>query len=289
MSDDRQETIVNEGTPRWLGLAVAALAVVSLAGLGVGWTAVNHARDAQQAAVNDNKIVRQNLDDVTKRLAQEEALNQQMQGDLNAVEDHMKVSQGELDKARAQIRKDYSKRLADMQASMQTELAGKASNDDVTGVKNDLNGVHTDVNGVRTDLDAAKSSLLAGQNELGTQIAKTHDEVEQLRRLGQRDYFEFTVANKGGKQKFGDVTLELRGTNVKHNQYTVNLYVDDMKLEKKNRAVNEPIFFYTRGSRSAMELVVNQVAKDKIVGYLSVSKSAGMQSQAAAAGTPGSN
>ena len=288
MSDDRQETIVNEGTPRWLGLAVAALAVVSLAGLGVGWSAVNHARDAQQAASSDNKIVRQNLDDVTKRLAQEEALNQQLQGDLNAVEDHMKLSQGELDKARAQIRKDYSKRLADMQASMQTELAGKASTDDVTGVKTDVAGIHTDVNGVRTDLDAAKSSLLAGQNELGTQIAKTHDEVEQLRRLGQRDYFEFTVANKGGKQKFGDVTLELRGTNVKHNQYTVNLYVDDMRLEKKNRAVNEPIFFYTRGSRSAMELVVNQVGKDKITGYLSVSKSAGMQAQASAA-APGSN
>lgn len=288
MSDDRQETIVNEGTPRWLGLAVAALAVVSLAGLGVGWSAVNYARDAQQAASSDNKIVRQNLDDVTKRLAQEEALNQQLQGDLNAVEDHMKLSQGELDKARAQIRKDYSKRLADMQASMQTELAGKASTDDVTGVKTDVAGIHTDVNGVRTDLDAAKSSLLAGQNELGTQIAKTHDEVEQLRRLGQRDYFEFTVANKGGKQKFGDVTLELRGTNVKHNQYTVNLYVDDMRLEKKNRAVNEPIFFYTRGSRSAMELVVNQVGKDKITGYLSVSKSAGMQAQASAA-APGSN
>lgn len=76
MSDDRHETIVNEGTPRWLGLAVAALAVVSLAGLGVGWTASNHAREAQQAASNDNKLVRQNLDDVTKRLAQEEALNQ---------------------------------------------------------------------------------------------------------------------------------------------------------------------------------------------------------------------
>ncbi|HET9399854.1 MAG TPA: hypothetical protein VFO34_02800 [Candidatus Acidoferrales bacterium] len=285
---DGHETIVNEGTPRWLGLAVAALGIISLAGLGVGWSAVNHARDAQQAASSDNKIVRQNLDDVTKRLAQEEALNQQLQGDLNAVEDHMKLSQGELDKARSAIRKDYSKRLADMQASMQTELAGKASTDDVTGVKTDVAGIHTDVNGVRTDLDSAKSSLLAGQNELGTQIARTHDEVDQLRRLGQRDYFEFTVANKGGKQKFGDVTLELRGTNVKHNQYTVNLYVDDMRLEKKNRAVNEPIFFYTRGSRSAMELVVNQVGKDKIVGYLSVSKSAGMQAQAASA-TPGSN
>lgn len=286
---DGHDTIVNEGTPRWLGLAVAALAVVSVAGLGVGWSAINHARDAQQAASSDTKVMRQNLDDVTKRLAQEEALNQQLQGDLNAMEDHMKISQGDIDKARAAIRKDYSKRLSDMQASMQTELAGKASNDDVTGVKNDVNGMRTDVSGVRSDLDSAKSSLLAGQNELGTQIARTHDELEQLRRLGQRDYFEFTVASKGGKQKFGDVTLELRGTNTKHNQYTVNLYVDDMKLEKKNRAVNEPIFFYTRGSRSAMELVVNQVGKDKIVGYLSVSKSANPQATASAGASGGSN
>lgn len=287
MSDDRHETIVNEGTPRWLGLAVAALAVVSLAGLGVGWAASNHAREAQQAASNDNKLVRQNLDDVTKRLAQEEALNQQLQGDLNAMEDHVKLSQGEIDKARAQIKKDYSKRLTDIQESMQTQLATKASTDDVNGVKTDINGVHTDINGVRTDLDSARQSLLAGQNELGTQIAKTHDELEQLRRLGQRDYFEFTVASKGGKQKFGDVTLELRGTNTKHNQYTVNLYVDDMRLEKKNRSVNEPIFFYTRGSRSAMELVVNQVGKDKIAGYLSVSKSANTQA-AASTGASGS-
>ncbi len=155
--------------------------------------------------------------------------------------------------------------MADSVKSDESQLATKASADDVNGVK-------TDVNGVRTDLDSTKQGLLDARNELGTQIAHNHDELDQLRRLGQRDYLEFTVGNKGGKQKLGDVTLELRGTNLKHNQYTVDLYVDDMRLEKKNRSVNEPIFFYTRGSRAAMELVVNQVGKDKIVGYLSVPK-----------------
>ena len=204
-------------------------------------------------------------------------------GILSVVTDRLKLTQGELDKARRQttkISQDYSKQLADVQDSVKSDenqLATKANADDVNGVK-------TDVNGVRTDLDSTKQGLLDARNELGTQIAHNHDELDQLRRLGQRDYFEFTVANKGAKQKLGDITLELRNTNLKHNQYTVDLYVDDMKLEKKNRSVNEPIFFYTRGTRAAMELVVNQVGKDKIVGYLSVPK---VQSAQAISSTPG--
>jgi hypothetical protein len=38
--------------------------------------------------------------------------------------------------------------------------------------------------------------------------------------------------------------------------------------------VNEPIYFFSRGTRAPMELTVNQVGKDKIAGYLSVPKSA---------------
>lgn len=71
--------------------------------------------------------------------------------------------------------------------------------------------------------------------------------------------------------------------NVSRHQYTVELYVDDLKLEKKNRAVNEPIFFYA-GNRASMELVVNKVDKDKIVGYLSVPK---VQTASAAAPASG--
>jgi hypothetical protein len=66
--------------------------------------------------------------------------------------------------------------------------------------------------------------------------------------------------------------VELRGTNVKKNQFTVALYVDDLRLEKKDRAIDEPIYFYTHGTRAPSELVVNKIAKDKLTGYVSVIK-----------------
>lgn len=285
MTDERQEVVqVNEGTPRWLGVAVVALAAVSLLALGVGWSASNHAREAQTATENDAKVLRQNLDVVTQRLSQAEAVNSQVQGDLSVVTDRLKLTQGELDKSRkqaVQIRSQYSKQLTEMQDKVQTELQGKASTEDVQAIS-------TDVNGVKGDLDTTKQGLLAANGMLtehGTQIARNHDEIDQLRRLGQRDYYEFTIATKGTKEKVGSVSLELRGVNVKHNQYTVALYVDDMRLEKKNRAINEPIFFYTRGTRSSMELVVNSIGKDKIVGYLSVPKVQVSQGNASSSGS----
>jgi chromosome segregation ATPase len=226
-----------------MGIAVVALAAVSLLALGVGWSATNRVRDAQQASANDNKVLRQNLDVVTQRLAQTESANAQMQGDLGVVTDRLQLTQGELDKSRktaGAIKADYSKKLTAMQDKVQADeaqLATKASTDDV-------NAVSTNVNGVRTDLDATKQSLLDAKGELGTQIARTHEDIEALRRLGQRDYYEFTLAGKNAKQRVGNISVELHGVNVGRHQYTVELYVDDMKLEKKNRAVNEPIFFY---------------------------------------------
>jgi hypothetical protein len=107
---------------------------------------------------------------------------------------------------------------------------------------------------------------------MGTLIARNHDEIDQLRRMGQRDYFEFTVQRKRGATKVGVIQVELRDTNTKKNQYTINVLADDKSFEKKNRSVNEPIFFYTGGTRAALELVVNKVTKTTASGYLSVPK-----------------
>jgi chromosome segregation ATPase len=270
MFEESKETtqVQQQGSPRWMGISVVALAAVSLLGVGMGWSASNHIREAQQSASADSKTLRQNLDVLNQRLAQEESTNAQLQGDLSVVTDRMKLTQGELSTARKaadKIRQEDAKQLAEVQDTVNGELATKASTDDVKAVS-------SGVDGVKSDLNSANEKWSAANGELGTQIARTHDDIEQLRRLGQRDYFEFTLNAKTGKQKVGDVTVELRGTNTKRNQYTVALYVDDMRLEKRNRAVNEPIFFYTKGSRSSLELVVNSVGKDKIAGYLSAPK-----------------
>ena len=266
------------GTPRWVGIAVVALAGISILGLGIGWNASTHAKVAEQALAAQNKDLQQNVDTLNQRLAQSEQGNAEVQNELNAVTDHVKLTQGQLASARQQTKQlssDYSKKLD----SVQSQLATKANADDVTALG-------SDVNGVKSGLDAANNNLQMARGEFGTLIAKNHDEIDELRRLGERDYYEFTLTGKGNKSKAGSLMIELRGTNPKKNQFTVNLYVDDKRLEKKNRAVDEPIYFYTPGTRSPMELVVNQVGKDKLVGYVSAPKTqpAGTKS-ASSAGT----
>jgi hypothetical protein len=157
------------------------------------------------------------------------------------------------------------------------ELASKASADDV-------NKLGTDVTGVKGDLATTQQNLEMARGEMGTLIARNHDEIDQLRRLGERDYYEFTLTGKGQKDKVGELQVELRGTNTKKNLFSLALYADDMRLEKKNRSVDEPIYFYTREYKAPLELVVNQVGKDKIVGYVSVPKNTVASTSASSSG-----
>ena len=264
------------GTPRWVGLAVIVLAVVSLAGVGVGWSALNQAKQVGQTAQSSLK---QTNDALSDRLAKSEETNQQLQSDLKVVTDKLDVTQSDLMAARKQTKAvavAYDKKLTGLKTDVSSQLATKASNDDVSK----LNG---DVTGVKTGLDATNNNLQMARSEMGTLIARNHDEIDQLRRMGQRDYYEFTVTRKGGSQKVGSIQVELRDTNTKKNQYSINVLADDKNFEKKNRSVNEPIFFYTGGSRAALELVVNKVSKTTASGYLSVPKSASTASASNAA------
>jgi hypothetical protein len=258
-------------TPRWVGLAVAVLGGVSLLGVGVGVTAINQAKNAEQTAQASAK---QTSDALNQRLAKTDEQNQALQSDLRVVTDKLNVTQADLMAARKQSKSavvTYDKKLTGLETSVKSELATKANAEDV----NKLNG---DVTGVKGDLDETKNSIQMARSEMGTLIARNHDEIDQLRRMGQRDYFEFSVTRKAGAQRVGSVQVELKDTNTKKNQYTINVLADDKSFEKKNRSVNEPIFFYTGGSRAALELVVNKVSKTTASGYLSVPKAAGTAS-----------
>lgn len=253
------------GTPRWVGLAVAALGVVSLVSLGIGWSALNHANTVEQST---QASVKQANDALSQRLAKEDEVNQALQSDLKVIADKLNLTQGELSAARKQNKaatNAVDQKVSGLATSVKADLATKANVDDV----NKLNG---DVSGVKSDLDSTKNNLQMARSEMGTLIARNHDEIDQLRRMGQRDYYEFTVTRKAGNQKVGSIQVELKDTNTKKNQFTINVLADDKNFEKKNRSVNEPIFFYTGGTRAALELVVNKVTKTTASGYLSVPK-----------------
>jgi hypothetical protein len=276
MSDFHDSSIAHStGTPRWVGLAVGVLGGISLLGLGVGWSALNQAKGIEQTT---QASLKQSNDALTQRLAKEDEINQQLQSDLKVVTDKLKVTHADLVAARTQNKNAtvaVDQKVNNLATSVKAELATKASTEDI----NKING---DMTGVKGDLDATKNSIQMARSEMGTLIARNHDEIDQLRRMGQRDYFEFTVQRKGHATKVGSIQIELKDTNTRKNRYTINVLADDNSFEKKDRSVNEPIFFYTGGNRTALELVVNKVTKSTATGYLSIPKAAGATSASTA-------
>jgi chromosome segregation ATPase len=269
MSDDM---MMEKGSPSWQLPAIVVLGVLALGGLAFGWSASSKLDSTQQSVATQLKTtqqsVQQDMSSLKDRLAQDEKANTDLQGDLKVVTDKLKITQGQLKKTRTEAAKandETKQQVTALDTSVHSELATKASSDDVKTVD-------TKVVGVRTDLDTTRDDLKMAKSEMGTLIARNHDEIDQLRRQGERDYTEFTITGKNRPQKVANVTVELKGVNQKHNQFNLAMVVEDKRFEKKNRAANEPIFFYMSGTHIPEELVINKIGKDTISGYVSVPK-----------------
>jgi hypothetical protein len=268
-----KETIVDrERTSSWQLPAIVILGLIAVVGLAFGWNASSKLSGTQRAVTEQVQTLRQGVDQdlagLRNRLALSEKTNSDLQGDLNVVTKKLKITQGQLKVAREEatkVRDETSEKLTALDTSVHSELAAKAGSDD-------LKNVDTRVVGVRTDLDATREDLKMARSEMGTLIARNHDEIDQLRRIGEREYVEFTIVGKNKPQKIANVTLELRGVNVKKNQFTLALMSEDKRLEKRDRSLNEPIFFYLSGTKLPQELVINKVGKDSISGYVSIPK-----------------
>ncbi len=285
MSDER---ILDSHTesPAWTLPAVIVLGLIAIGGLAVGWSASSKLDGTQQAVAAQLKTaeqaVQQDMSSLKDRLAQDEKANTDLQGDLKVVTGKLKITQGQLKKSReeaAKLNDATTEKLTALDTSVHSELATKATSDDVKTVD-------TKVVGVKTDLDATREDLKMARSEMGTLIARNHDEIDQLRRLGERDYVEFTIAGRNRPQKVGNVTVELKGINEKHNQFSAAVTIEDKLFQKKNRAMNEPIFFYLSGTHIPEEIVINKIGKNTISGYLSIPKA---NSQTAASATKSGN
>jgi len=270
MSEER--IIETSSGSSWQLPAIIVLGLVALGGLGLGWNASSKLDATQQAVATQVKTVQQSvqqdMSSLKDRIAQDEKTNTDLRGDLTVVTKKLRITQGQLKAAReesAKLHDDSTQKITALDTSVHSELATKAATEDVKIVD-------TKVAKVSTDLDATKEDLKMAKSEMGTLIARNHDEIDQLRRLGERDYVEFTIAGKNKPQKVGNVTVELKGVNQKKNQFSVAMTVEDKLFNKKNRALNEPIFFYTSGARLPQELVINKVGKDQVSGYVSIPK-----------------
>jgi uncharacterized coiled-coil protein SlyX len=146
--------------------------------------------------------------------------------------------------------------------------------------------VEEEVTKNRQELEKTIAELKTVRGDLGVQsglIATNGTELAALRELGERNYFEFDIQKAKQPSRVGPVTIRLRKADQKRNKYNIELWADDKRIEKKDKTLLEPVQFYVMGSRQPYELVVNQVDKDRIVGYLATPKVE--QARRAAAGS----
>src|SRR5882672_8765682 len=163
-----EERIVETKTESsWHLPAMIVLGLIALGGLGFGWNASSKLDSTQQSVASQLKAeqqsVQQDVSALRERLAQDEKANSDLQGDLKVVTDKLKITQGQLKKARLQAEAatkqndETTQKLSALDTSVHTELATKAATDDVKNVDTKVTAVSTDLNTTKEDLKMAKS------------------------------------------------------------------------------------------------------------------------------------
>ena len=142
-------------------------------------------------------------------------------------------------------------------------------------VDQEVTTVRTDVATNRTELENTIADLKKVRGDMGVMsdhIATNSTELSALKELGDRNYHEFTINKSDKAQKLAGVMVALKNTDHKKNRFTLDLMVDDKDIVKKDRTALEPVQFYAAGYRQPYELVVFEVNKNQIKGYLSTPK-----------------
>jgi hypothetical protein len=219
----------------------------------------------------DHKLIQRQIDTQIQLSASTEALARRLGQDEHDFQSQIEAKSGDLRRQQH----DLAKRLqsqAEQQQQQQRQVAGE-----VSAVRTELGGARTDIAATRTELATTNSKLDRAIGDLSVQshlIARTRDELEELRHKSDRNYYEFTLTKGGTPTPVSSVSLQLKKVDVKRNKFTLNVIADDRKIEKKDRGVAEPLQFYTGRDRLLYEVVIWTTEKNRVSGYLSTPKTA---------------
>jgi hypothetical protein len=223
-------------------------------------------QDLAQTSAEAEKSVDSLARQTTDTAAQAEARAKQ---DLRRTNASLSAALAKQQQDAEQTRQQMSGQLTDLQQANTTAAAKLGE------ISDNVSGVKTDVASTQTELEKTGSDLKHVMGDMGVMsglIATNSTQLNALKELGDRDYVEFDLKRTSGKQKVGDIQLTLAKADPKRNRFTLDVLADDKTVEKRDRTINEPVQLYLAGNRQPEEIVVNEVKKDEVVGYVSVPK-----------------
>jgi len=270
-------------TPRWVMLVVIVLFLGLCGLLYAGYSSRQQIASDLAASNSRSDMLAKELDQTNARIAD-------LRGKLDVTAQKLGLTEDELARART-LAQQIQKQQQDSDAQLgeqigQVKQVATDSQQKLGQVTTDLGGAKTDIAATRKDLDDTRSRLTGTIGDLGVQsglIARNREDLEALKRLNERNIFDFNIAKSKTPQRVGPIQIALQSADPKKYRFTMTVVADDKSIQKKDRNVDEPMQFYVRGVRAPYEIVVFEVTKDHINGYLSTPKDT---SAAAAAPSP---
>jgi hypothetical protein len=268
-------------TPRWIPLLIIVLFLGIGAVVYVGYSSRTQLQNALTQSNSQADVLSKELEQTNSRVAL-------LRAQLDVTSQKLGLTQAELARARGmaqqiqQEQQDSDAKLVAQIGQVQQENEKK-----IGQVSTDLTGAKTDIAATKKDLDETKKNLTSAVGDLngqGVLIARNHEELDALRRLNERNIYDFKLTKSKNAQRVGPIQILLRNTDPKKFKFTMTVIADDKAIEKKDRNVDEPMQFYIRGVRAPYEMVIFEVTKDGATGYLSTPKEIASAAPAAATG-----
>jgi chromosome segregation ATPase len=210
---------------------------------------------------------------------------------IEALQDELELARRQATMAVGQAKEDAQKKVEEVARRLESEskraqaqlgsqisevkAQTSAAQTQIGEVSKEVGSVRTEVASAKSELDKTIADLKRVTGDLGVQsglIATNGKEIAALRALGERNIYEFRIQKTKQAQKIADILIQLKKSDQKKNRFTIDVVADDKRVEKKDKYINEPLQFYTLRARQPYEIVVNEVGKDLIVGYLSTPK-----------------
>ena len=271
-------------TPRWIPLVIIVLF------LGIGalvYVGYNSRVQLQYALAQSNS----HADVLSKELERTNSRIAMLRGQVDVTSQKLGLTQAELARARSLAQQiEQEQQESDAKLMAQIGQVQKESDAKFGQVSTDLTGAKSDIAATKKDLDETKKSLTTAVGDLngqGVLIARNHEELDDLKRLNERNIYDFKLTKSKQPQHVGPIQILLRSTDPKHYKFTMTVIADDKSIEKKDRNVDEPMQLYVHGVRAPYEMVVFEVTKDGANGYLSTPKETGAPAPAGAGASSG--
>src|SRR5579863_591931 len=262
-------------TPRWIIVVfVAAFALIGyLLYAGNDLKTKLETEQTGLAQANSKQSI------LSAQIDQTNSVVADLRGKLEVTTQKLGFTQAELAQARslAQNIRD-SQKESDEKLTAQIGQVQQDANTKIGAVSTDLSGAKTDISATKQDLEATKAKLTSTVGDSGVQsglIARNQEELEQLKRSGERNIFELHLSKSKTPTHVGPIQVTLTKTDPKKFKYTLMVVADDKTIEKKDKTADEPVQFYIKGATRPYEIVVFDVTKDKVNGYLSTPKDIG--------------